>query len=99
MIQIRDFLRVLSHENKLNGAEENAEFANLYYSQMVPQVVKRMVNERSNDLKYLEVCSEILEAFLVLFLEELRLKNLNQSFCTAMKQIFNHNSNLHRWHF
>jgi len=66
---------------------------------MVPQVVKRMVCERSNDLKYLEVCSEILEAFVVLFLEELRLKNLNQSFCIAMKMIFNHNSNLHRFHF
>lgn len=99
LIQIRDFLRVLSHENKLNGAEENAEFAKLYYGQMVPQVVKRMVSERSHDIKYLEVCSEILEAFLVLFLEELKLKNLNQSFCTAMKMIFNHNTNLHRFHF
>mmetsp|Transcript_26076 Transcript_26076/g.18544 ORF Transcript_26076/g.18544 Transcript_26076/m.18544 type:complete len:85 (+) Transcript_26076:134-388(+) len=77
LLQIRDFLRVLSHDNKLNGAEENAEFRKLYYEQMVPNLVKRMTRERSSDDKYIEVVAEILEAFIVLFLEELKLKNLD----------------------
>lgn len=99
LVQIRDFLRVVSHDNKLNGAEENADFSKLYYEQMVPNIVKRMTRERSNDDKYIEVVAEILEAFIVLFLEELKLKNFNQNFCEAMKQIFNYNSYLHKYSY
>jgi hypothetical protein len=58
-------------------------------------LTKKLAKERSSDVKYLEVCAEVMEAFLQLFIIEVHQKRYNAKFIEAMAWVFIPDANLY----
>jgi hypothetical protein len=92
LVCIRDYLLDAAQKDRVS---KDPVFAKFLYEKCAPGLTKKLAKERSNDNNYLRVCAGVLEAFIKLFIIELRNKRYDPNFMEAMTWCFAPEASLH----
>lgn len=80
LIKLKNFLAAVSEDTQgfLDKIKEDKDYTKFFLDDLTVGIFKRLTRERSRDDKYLDVISGILEIYMNIFMQFLRLGIYNQ---------------------
>jgi hypothetical protein len=78
LIVLQNFLKALANDPSLLHEKVDKDYRRYFYDEFTNGLLKRFIRERSRDDKYLDVLGGVIEAFMLVFLSELRAGHFNQ---------------------
>jgi hypothetical protein len=103
MLLLLNFVKTIHDTPNFHSTSaENAmpkEMREFFEEEFTPGLLRRLSKERSHDENYLQVIADIMETYMLLFIDFMKVRHFNEDFVSSMRYVFNFDSLLNNFNY